>query len=487
MDDSEEDNSDFHSADESLGHGEAQSGDSDAEDEAEDSEDEVEVNGGEAQNNGAGSDDQDSDDEDGFMYHVRMQIAGRVDVDTVTARPTMITYDPSLPTTHAYLGDDLEDHSGRTVLDDDSFVSIPLMQMHGVILTPGQTVPFHIFNQRSIAMLRSVIANDRTFGMLYDCKLSSGEVFVTNMGTTAEIISSKDEDEAGIGTMRLKAIGRQRFKVIESHRQLDGILMGKVLILEEKEVTDPLEGVRLKSYRARRVPPSSPRTSGTGFVEDAATWRRKRRKMQFHEATLSSLPSFVYEMYDSAMLMFHIKCELRSWYEGSMRLDAVPANAVDFSYWVASKMPLEDKQRIGLLQVDSAVQRLRAELNLLKQCTVLRCKNCRTHIGNKSDVFSMSLDGPMAAYVNPGGYVHETLTLYKAQNLNLLGRPSTENSWFPGFAWTILQCRSCAHHMGWKFTAVKKKYKPQKFWGLTRSALQSSLQDNEMEHFVLQM
>lgn len=45
---------------------------------------------------------------------------------------------------------------------------------------------------------------------------------------------------------------------------------------------------------------------------------------------------------------------------------------------------------------------------------------------------SMSLDGPMAAYVNPGGYIHETITLYKAQNLNLLGRPSTDNSWFPG-------------------------------------------------------
>ena len=47
-------------------------------------------------------------------------------------------------------------------------------------------------------------------------------------------------------------------------------------------------------------------------------------------------------------------------------------------------------------------------------------------------VYSMSLDGPMANYVNPGGYVHETLTLYRAQNLNLIGRPSTENSWFPG-------------------------------------------------------
>lgn len=38
----------------------------------------------------------------------------------------------------------------------------------------------------------------------------------------------------------------------------------------------------------------------------------------------------------------------------------------------------------------------------------------------------------MAAYVNPHGYIHETLTVYKASNLSLSGRPSTEHSWFPG-------------------------------------------------------
>lgn len=38
----------------------------------------------------------------------------------------------------------------------------------------------------------------------------------------------------------------------------------------------------------------------------------------------------------------------------------------------------------------------------------------------------------MAAYVNPGGVVHETLTLYKAKSLTYVGRKSTEHSWFPG-------------------------------------------------------
>ena len=69
----------------------------------------------------------------------------------------------------------------------------------------------------------------------------------------------------------------------------------------------------------------------------------------------------------------------------------------------------------------------------LQKCSVLCCAQCSLYIANKQDVFSMTLDGPMAAYVNPGGHVHETLTIYKAEGLNLIGRSSTENSWFPGY------------------------------------------------------
>lgn len=44
----------------------------------------------------------------------------------------------------------------------------------------------------------------------------------------------------------------------------------------------------------------------------------------------------------------------------------------------------------------------------------------------------MSVDGPLASYVNPGGYVHDTLTVMKADHLKKQGFASTEHSWFPG-------------------------------------------------------
>lgn len=44
----------------------------------------------------------------------------------------------------------------------------------------------------------------------------------------------------------------------------------------------------------------------------------------------------------------------------------------------------------------------------------------------------MSSDGPLGAYVNPSGFVHEIMTLLVAKGLALVGHPVKEYSWFPG-------------------------------------------------------
>lgn len=56
-------------------------------------------------------------------------------------------------------------------------------------------------------------------------------------------------------------------------------------------------------------------------------------------------------------------------------------------------------------------------------------------IARRSDMLVMSADGPISAYVNAFGHVHETLTLARARGLSLAGQPqTTANSWFPGLA-----------------------------------------------------
>lgn len=48
----------------------------------------------------------------------------------------------------------------------------------------------------------------------------------------------------------------------------------------------------------------------------------------------------------------------------------------------------------------------------------------------------MSKEGPLGAYVNPGGYVHEIMTLLRTNGLALTGPAVKEYSWFPGYAYS---------------------------------------------------
>lgn len=76
-------------------------------------------------------------------------------------------------------------------------------------------------------------------------------------------------------------------------------------------------------------------------------------------------------------------------------------------------------------------------------------------------------------YCNPAGYIHETLTVHKTLEnaAKIVDRPSTEFSWFPGYAWQIAVCNKCTTHIGWKFVAVTKNLKPKSFFGLSCKSL----------------
>lgn len=49
------------------------------------------------------------------------------------------------------------------------------------------------------------------------------------------------------------------------------------------------------------------------------------------------------------------------------------------------------------------------------------------------------------------------------------------------YAWIIAQCRHCSNHMGWKFVATDKKLKPEKFWGLCRSSVLTTSQNEDQD------
>ncbi|CAL1275605.1 unnamed protein product [Larinioides sclopetarius] len=392
-----------------------------------------------------------------------------------------VSYDTSLPALHSYLGNDLEEVSGRTVLDDDSCQTIPILTLPGVMLIPGQTLPLQLYNPSTIAMMIHIIHSDHTFGLINS--RFSGRIFtnvVDTIGTTVEIRSYREEEgEYGVNNLIIKAEGRQRFEVLETRTQSDGIIIGKVRILPELQVGDPGECSKLSSLNKFAIPPPNLRSrTSNSFQCNQLLHRSSHKYNKYDFSNYTWFPEFVYKMYDPEVLMNRIKTMIQNWNK-SMSRDLMPCNPKEFSYWVAANLPLDDRQRLELLRIDEVTHRLRHELKILEECSVLTCRDCQSIVANHEDIFSMSLQGPQGTYVNPNGYVHEAITVYKVKGLRLTGRPSTEQSWFPGYAWTIVECEVCTSHMGWRFTAVDKNLKPSKFWALCRSAIQNRISADE--------
>ncbi|KAF8782656.1 Protein cereblon like protein [Argiope bruennichi] len=356
--------------------------------------------------------------------------------DQARREEPFVSYDTSLPVLHSYLGNDLEELSGRTVLDDDSCQTIPILTLPGVMLIPGQILPLQLYNPSTISMMIHIIHSDHTFGLINS---------------------------------------RQRFEVLETRTQSDGILIGKVRILPELQAGDPGECSKLSSLNKFAIPPPNLSSKPSNSFQCNQLLHRSSHKYNKYDfANYTWFPEFVYKMYDANVLMNRIKTTMQSWNK-TMHSDAMPCNPKEFSYWVAANLPLDDRQRLELLKINEVTHRLRHELKILEECCVLTCRDCQGIIANREDIFSMSLQGPQGTYVNPNGYVHEAITVYKAKGLRLTGRPSTEQSWFPGYAWTIAECEVCTSHMGWRFTAVDKSLKPSKFWALCRAAIQNRI------------
>jgi len=410
-------------------------------------------------------------------------------------------FDSELPSRHTYLGEGKE-VGGRTILDDDHVLSLPLLSQPGLALIPGQLLPLNLFHPSVISMMKAVLNSTKIFGVVNlraDTRSWKGVV-----GTTAEIFEYReggDHGEREVG-LKIKARGRQRFKLISTRRQVDGNLVGEVKMLVDKDLEEPLDLIRIKSYdrflesdhpdfdkteNPEKENKSSfsflsslrPSSASTVSVESKALISRPKHK--YSSKILSPLPPWVWDMYSPSSLVDKVRQELSKLASLSIHLSSLPSTPTELSWWVAANLPLEDKLRTQLLTINSPVQRLRVELSFLSQCRVLVCRRCSKQLGDQQNIFSMSKEGPQGAFVNPNGHVHETLTLYKAKNLRLVGEPSTEYSWFPGYAWTITECLGCWNHIGWKFTSTNHKLRPEKFYGFSRRNIEAKVEVPEQE------
>jgi cereblon len=105
---------------------------------------------------------------------------------------------------------------------------------------------------------------------------------------------------------------------------------------------------------------------------------------------------------------------------------------------------------------------------------LLLCAACSRPIGRTGAIFVPP--GATAArnvFSNPGGRVFEVLALREAPGAVVVGAPTTDATWFSGYAWSHALCGRCSAHLGWRFGATSGS-EPPAFFGLVTGALREA-------------
>ena len=109
-------------------------------------------------------------------------------------------------------------------------MQVPLFPL-GTVLYPGGPLPLRIFESRYLDMISKCLKNDSPFGVLLIRSGSeTGPASTYDIGTLARIT---DWYQGSDGLLGITAIGEQRFRLLSSSRQADGLNIGKIEILED--------------------------------------------------------------------------------------------------------------------------------------------------------------------------------------------------------------------------------------------------------------
>lgn len=108
---------------------------------------------------------------------------------------------------------------------------LPLFPLPDVVLFPQEVLPLHIFEPRYRMLLRTVMAEDRRFGVI---RWDPQERRMADVGCCAEIIhcQTQEDDRSNIVTM-----GQQRFRVLDVVREAP-FRVGLVSWIEDEPDSD---------------------------------------------------------------------------------------------------------------------------------------------------------------------------------------------------------------------------------------------------------
>ncbi len=89
------------------------------------------------------------------------------------------------------------------------------------------------------------------------------------------------------------------------------------------------------------------------------------------------------------------------------------------------------------------------------------CRQCLQAITRPQERAEME-GSHQHTFANPGGIVYQIGCFQSAKGCAQTGPATDEFTWFKGFSWRIVVCRTCLFHLGWVFTSRTRGH----FYGL---------------------
>ncbi|KAA3459562.1 protein cereblon [Gossypium australe] len=426
--------------------------------------------------------------------------------------PDDFTFNTQLTSLHSYLGE-VDDTRHRSAFwDGGAVLNLPLFYLEGVVLFPEATLPLRVIEPNFVAAVNRAMTQANapyTMGVVRVYRDSNdGPLRLAKVGTTAEIRQYRPVED---GSINVVTRGQQRFCLRRCWIDAEGAILSlnalshggrndendseanseesfeNELTQTERRIHQSAIGACYDSDRTDESTSSaddnklsesdsqsgSPCDTDSTFLGSSPSGHKKQvrnadlgigtksmaRKVAEPRSHLSSTlsrafaPIWVYRMYDSFCLA-QKAADMWKQIVGTPSMDGFVKKPDLLSFYIASKIPISDPTRQELLEIDGVSYRLRREIELLERLDRVRCKICKTVIARRSDMLVMSTDGPMGAYVNSYGYVHEVMTFRKAKGLATRGRPHKEYSWFPGYVLQLSFSRSSMKPITFKLNTM---------------------------------
>jgi Lon protease-like protein len=128
--------------------------------------------------------------------------------------------------------------SGNPPYQAPDWANLPIFPL-GTVLFPGGALPLKVFETRYVDMTRECMKAGRPFGI---CLIRDG-VEVGTPATPHEIgclAVITDWDMQQLGVLQIKTRGTQRFRILSSHTEANGLIRAAA----ERIADDPATGVR---------------------------------------------------------------------------------------------------------------------------------------------------------------------------------------------------------------------------------------------------